>query len=146
MFSCSHFGNFLSDPIEKQSAMSKRGQEATSREGSTMAKPRPTVPAMAKSVSSVSWSAKGNPPQELGHPVNPENDDEGQGDHTRTRRLERITLDRKVSGDRKKLIVQIFGNSLIRRNLQTLPAHVELCGQQHQDQSFKIGSTRTISA
>ena len=30
MFSCSHFSNFLSDPIGKQSAMSKRGQEATS--------------------------------------------------------------------------------------------------------------------
>ena len=30
MFSCSHFSNFLSDPIGKQSVMSKRGQEATS--------------------------------------------------------------------------------------------------------------------
>ena len=48
MFSVSHFGNFLSDLIEKQSAMSKRGQEATSTEGSPMAKPRPMVPAMAK--------------------------------------------------------------------------------------------------
>ena len=41
---------------------------------------------------------------------------------------------------------QTLGNSLIRRNLQPLPAHVELFGHQHQDQSFKIGSTRTISA
>ena len=40
MFSCSDFSNFLSDPIRKQSAMSKRGQEATSREGSPMAKPK----------------------------------------------------------------------------------------------------------
>ena len=31
MFSCSHFSNFLSDPIGKQRAMSKRGQEATSK-------------------------------------------------------------------------------------------------------------------
>ena len=37
MFSCSHFSNFLSDQIGKQSAMSKRGQEATSSEGSPMA-------------------------------------------------------------------------------------------------------------
>ena len=33
MFSCSHLSNFLSDPIRKQSAMSKRGQEGTSSEG-----------------------------------------------------------------------------------------------------------------
>ena len=31
MFFCSHFSNFLSDPIGNQSAMSKRGQESTSR-------------------------------------------------------------------------------------------------------------------
>ena len=46
MFSCSHFSNFLSDPIGKQSAMSKRGQETTSSEGSPMAKPKPVVPAV----------------------------------------------------------------------------------------------------
>ena len=40
MFSCRHFSNFLSNPIGKQSAMSKRGQEATSSEGSPMAKPK----------------------------------------------------------------------------------------------------------
>ena len=40
MISCSHFNNFLSDPIGKQSTMSKRGQEATSSEGSPMAKPK----------------------------------------------------------------------------------------------------------
>ena len=48
MFSCSHFSNFLSDPIGKQRAMSKRGQEATSSEPSPMAKPRPMIPAKAK--------------------------------------------------------------------------------------------------
>ena len=37
MFSCIHFSNFLSDPIGKQSAMSKRGQEATSSESLPMA-------------------------------------------------------------------------------------------------------------
>ena len=40
MFSCNHFSDFLSDPIGKQSAMSKRGQEVTSGEGSPMTKPR----------------------------------------------------------------------------------------------------------
>ena len=46
MFSCSHFSDFLSDDrIGKESAMSKRGQEATSGEGSPMAKPKPTIPA-----------------------------------------------------------------------------------------------------
>ena len=35
MFSCTHFSEFLSHPIGKQSAMSKRGQETTSREGSS---------------------------------------------------------------------------------------------------------------
>ena len=40
MFSCSHFSNFLSDPNGKQSAMSKRGQDATSSECSPMPKPK----------------------------------------------------------------------------------------------------------
>ena len=39
MLSCSHFSNFLSDPFRKQSDMSKRGEEATSDEGSPMVKP-----------------------------------------------------------------------------------------------------------
>ena len=40
MSSCSHFSDFLSDSIGKQSAVSKRGQEAISTEGSFMAKPK----------------------------------------------------------------------------------------------------------
>ena len=43
MFSCSHFVDFLSDDrVGKQSAMpcQKRGQGATSNEGSLMPKPR----------------------------------------------------------------------------------------------------------
>ena len=43
--SCS---NFLSDPTGKQSAMSKSGQEATSSEGSPMAKPKPMILAKAR--------------------------------------------------------------------------------------------------
>ena len=53
MFSCSHFSNFLSDPIGKQSAMSKRGQETTSSEGSPMPKRRRMIPAKAKPVNVV---------------------------------------------------------------------------------------------
>ena len=44
MFSCSHFSKFLSDPIGKQSAMSKRG------EGSPVAKPKPMVTAKTRPV------------------------------------------------------------------------------------------------
>ena len=53
MFSCSLFSNFLFDPIGKQSVMSKRGQEATSSEGSPMAKPKPMVPAKTRPVNLV---------------------------------------------------------------------------------------------
>ena len=44
MFSCSHVGDFLSDDqVRQESAMSKRGQEATSDEGSPMAKAKPCL-------------------------------------------------------------------------------------------------------
>ena len=46
MYSCSHSSKSLSDdpdPIGKQSAMSKRGQKATSNEGSPTAKARPCL-------------------------------------------------------------------------------------------------------
>ena len=75
MFSCSHFSNFLSDPIGKQSAMSKRGQEATSSEGSPTT--RPVNIALRGP-----WSAREKPLQDLGYLANPENVDEGQGSHT----------------------------------------------------------------
>ena len=71
MFSCSHF-SIPSDPIGKQSAMSKRGQEATSSKGSPMAKP---VNLVLRSP----WSTRWNPPQDLGYRVSPGNVDEGQG-------------------------------------------------------------------
>ena len=63
MFSCSHYSNLLSEPIGKLSAMSKGGQEATSSEGSPMAKPKPMIPAKAKPVKLVlrsPWSTKKN--------------------------------------------------------------------------------------
>ena len=99
MFSCRHFSNFLSDPIGKQSAMSKRGQEATSSEGSPMAKPRPMIPAKAKPVNLVlrsPWSTRENPPQNLGRPVDPVNVDEGQGSQTSTKKLVQTTQSPEV--------------------------------------------------
>ena len=71
--------------------MSKRGQEATSSECSPMAKPKPMVPAKARPVNLVvrsPWSARENPPQDLGYLVNPVNVDEGQGSHTGTPEFE----------------------------------------------------------
>ena len=99
MFSCSHFSHFLSDPIGMQSAMSKRGQEATSSEGSPMAKRRPMVPAKTRPVNLVlrsPWSARENPPQDLGYPVDSVNADEGQGSQTGTRKLVRTTQSPQV--------------------------------------------------
>ena len=68
MFSCRHFSNFLSESIGKQSATSKRGQEATFSEGSPMAKPKPMIPAKARPINLVShspWSARENLAQDL---------------------------------------------------------------------------------
>ena len=99
MFSCSHFRNFLADRIEKQSATSKRGEEATYSEGSPMAKPKPMVPAKARPVNLVlrsPWSARENLPQDLGYPVNPGIVHEGQGDYRSTRRLVRTTQNPQV--------------------------------------------------
>ena len=66
----------FSDLIGKQSAMSKRGQEATSGEGSPMAKPRPMIPTKAKPANLAlrsPWSTRENPQQNLGHSVDPVN-------------------------------------------------------------------------
>ena len=63
-FSCSHF--FLSNG--KQSAMSKRSQEGTSKEGSAVAKPRP-MNLESKNL----LSAKNDPPQDLSYPNSPGN-------------------------------------------------------------------------
>ena len=152
-FSCSHSSNFLSDSIGKQSAMSKRRQEATSTEGSPMAKPKPAVPAKARPINLVlhsPWSARETLSQNLGYPVNTENDDEGQGDLTRTRKLVQTTQNPEVERSQVErqeymLKVQILGNSTIRRKLRTLLARGNLCRQQLQERNFKIWSSRTIS-
>ena len=95
MISCSHFSNFLSDPIGKQSAMSKRGKEATSSEGSPLAKPKPMVPAKTSLVNLVSRTPRGAREKILRrierYPVNLGNVDEGQGSWTSARRLVRTT-------------------------------------------------------
>ena len=99
MFSCSHFSNFLCDPIGKQSAVSKRGQEAISSEGSPVAKPTPMILAKAKPVNFVlrsPWSTRENRSQNLGHPVDPGNVDEGQGSQTNTRKLVQTTQSPEV--------------------------------------------------
>ena len=79
MFWSSHSSNFLPDPTRNQSAMSERGQEATSSEGSPMAKPKAMISAKARPINLLShspWSARENPPQDLGYPVNAGNVDE----------------------------------------------------------------------
>ena len=79
MFSCSHFSDLLSnDQVGKQSAMSKRGQEATSNEGSPMAKPRPAIPAKARPINLVMRSPRSekDSSQSLEYLVNPANADE----------------------------------------------------------------------
>ena len=68
MFSCSHF---LSN--RKQSVMSKRAQESTSKEGSAVAKPRPL-----NLVSRNLLSAKKDPPQDSSDPNSSENHELGQ--------------------------------------------------------------------
>ena len=74
--------------------MSKRGQEATSSEGSPVAKPKPSNPAMAKSrpinmVSDSPLSARQNPPQDLSDSVILENAEEEQGGDSSIRKLMR---------------------------------------------------------
>ena len=65
------------------SLMSTRGQDATSGEGSPMAKPKLLVPAKARPLNLVSrspWSGR-NSSHNLGYLVNPENADERKGEN-----------------------------------------------------------------
>ena len=51
-----------------------------------MAKPKPMIPAKARTINLVShspWSARENPPQDLGYPFNQVNVDEGYGCQTK---------------------------------------------------------------
>ena len=91
MFSCSHFSDFLSDPIRKRSAMTKRGQTATSSEGSPMAKPKPMNSAMARPLNLVARNPKNEKksPQDLSNPVNPGNVEKKKGSAPSIRKLMR---------------------------------------------------------
>ena len=84
------FCNFLSDVIGKQSAMSKRGQEATSSEGSSLEKPKPMNPMSL--VLHNPLSARKNPPQDLSNPVNLENVDEDRDGQSRSGKPVRTNL------------------------------------------------------
>ena len=97
MFSCSHFSNFLSDPIRKQSAMSKGGQEATSSERSPMAKTKANESGDGEVETHVSGVAhpvecEEEPFQDLSDSVKPENAEEEQGGvPISIKKLKRIT-------------------------------------------------------
>ena len=83
-----------------------------------------------------------NFPQDLGHPVNPVNDDEEQGDHTSIRRHARITPNpgsesSQVRRQENAQSSDSWKNGVIRRNLVTLLPNGDLCGQQLQEQNFK---------
>ena len=114
MFSYSHFSKFLSDPFGKQSTMSKSGEEATSSEGSTMAKPKPMVPAKTKPVNVMSrtpWSAREHILQDLGYPVDPVNADEGQGSQTSTWKLVRTTQSPEIESSQVRYGQRLQGQS-----------------------------------
>ena len=72
MYSCSHFRSFLSKVRERIviGALSKRGQETTSNDGSPTAKARPVNLAMRSQYNEAASSLS------LGSRVNPGNDDE----------------------------------------------------------------------
>ena len=124
--------------------MSKRGQETTSSEGSPMAKPKPMVLVKAKPVNLVlrsPWSARENPPQDLGYPFNPVNVAEGQGDHTSTRTHVRTTQNPEVERSlvRRQESAQSSDSwkQYDQEEASTLLVQGDVYGQQFQEQSFK---------
>ena len=70
-----------------------------------MAKTKSMIPVKARPINLVSdspWSARENPPQDLGYPVNPGNVDEGQGrDYKETLQNARSKLERPVAEKEK---------------------------------------------
>ena len=80
MCSFSHFSDLLSeDQVGNQSAMSKRGQEAISNEGSPMAKPRPGIPVNVRHINLVMRSPRSeegaNSIWKLGDPLHDQKSD-----------------------------------------------------------------------
>ena len=101
--------------------------------------PRPMVPAKAKFVLVTQpVEREGKTSARLGGFRSIRERRKGQDDHTSIRRLLRVTKNpgRKFSTEATKLKVQILGNNLIRKNLQLLLAHGDLCGQHPQ--AFQI--------
>ena len=136
MFSCRHFSDFLSDPIGNQSAMSERGQEAISNEGSPKAKPKPVVPAKARPLNLVSrrpWSEK-NSSQNLGYLVNPGNADERKGVEIATGKLLQIASKSEV------------GYSQVSRQENALKAQGNLCVEQLQKQLHQRAHSNSNSS
>ena len=114
MFSCSHFSDFLfDDQVGKQTAISRRGQEATSNEGSPMAKPRPAIPVKARPTNLVMRNPRSEDgsSQCLEYLVHQENADERK----------EVEMATRNSGHEEQLRKQIdereYSNSNCTRNL-----------------------------
>ena len=96
MLSCSHFNNFLSDPIGKQSRYVKE-RARSERLPLKVHRWRNQKQWFQRRRDQSTWcyearGARGeNLPQDLGGTVDPRNVDEGQGIQTSTRKLVRIT-------------------------------------------------------
>ena len=134
MFSCSHFSNFLCDPIGKQSAMSKRGQKATSSKGCETK----TNGSSEGETRQLGYAARGGRGKIL-HRI------------WDIRSIRRMSMKDKVViqedlygppktqksnvlkwGDRKMLKIQIPGNKATRRTLRTQLVQGDLYGQRLQ--------------
>ena len=114
--------------------MSKKGQDATSREGSPMTESKPTDPAKARPINFFfhsPWSARENPSQDLGSPVNQRTDDQGQGDLTRARKLVQFTRNPEVDRSQVKR----------RENAQSSDSWKQ-CKQE--EASHSIGSRKLV--
>ena len=94
--------------------------------GSPMAKPKPTVPTNARPTNLVlhsPWSAMENPVQDLGYPVNPENDDKGQGDLTRTRKRVQTTPNPEVERSQVRRQENVQSSDSWKQNNQEEASH-----------------------
>ena len=152
MFSCSHFSYFLCDPIGKQSVMSKRGEEATSSEGSLMAKPRPMIPAKAKPVNLVlrsPWSTRENPPQNFGKSGRPRGMSMRDNVVKQTRKLVQTTQSPEVEYSPVRRQERAEHSNPWKQDNREVSSHSpstrQLCRQHIQERNFEICSSRTIN-
>ena len=113
--------------------MLKGGEEATSSEGSPVAKPKPTVPAKARQINLVSrrpWSEK-NSSQNLVNLVNPGNFDE-------QKEVEIVTGKPVQTASKSEV-----GYSQVSRQENAPIAEGNLCMQQLQKERDKIENLTT---